>query len=178
MMLNPPWNPTTPLVTAIPEYCTVQEHAFRQGQHEQHNTRDGIRMNPYADNFNDIWARYYQLGKAYGSQPADDPTTPLSPSNPGWVWPVFINPYTQNLESPDGHVDLVWARKVCEIGLDCMDAMVRSASKREGDWQNVVIDMPAPCRHALAYFPDLFGRYERLKKHGHEAVKGGRPAGY
>ena len=176
--LNPAWNPNTPSMTAIPEVLAVQELAFRHGQQDHHVARDRIPSNPFAEAFDEIWTMYYKLGKAYGGKPVDNPAASSVSSHSNYAWPVLINPYTQNLESPNGHLDLVWARKVCEIALNCMDAMVRATCKRTGDWKKMVIDIPVPCQYALVNFPDLVDRYQRLRRDGHEAVNGGCPQGY
>ncbi|KAF1845798.1 uncharacterized protein K460DRAFT_115347 [Cucurbitaria berberidis CBS 394.84] len=172
-MLNPAWTPKESSLTAIPEALTVQELAFRHGQQAHHVTADRIPSNPFAKEFEEAWTTYYNLGKTQGGKPVDTPaassaSAALSASAPpsyfNYEWPVLINPYTQNLKSPDGLVDLVWSRNICEKALNGMEAMIRVTCERVDDSEKLVIDIPLPCQQALATFPDLLDRYERLKR--------------
>lgn len=176
--LNPARNPSTTSMTAIPEALAVQELAFRHGQEDRYVARDRMPSSPFAKAFDEVWSSYYKLGKAFGGKPVDTSATSSSQSCPNYEWPVLINPYTQSLESPNGHVDIAWTRKVCVIALNCMDAMIRATCKRAGDWSRMVIDVPTPCQQVLMQFPDLLHHYERLKRDGQEALNGGRPYGY
>ncbi len=164
-------------MTGVPEPLAVQELAFRQGQHDSASTRDRIPSSPFAQHFNGMWEKSYRLGKTVGSTPFEYPPV-MEPSHHNYEWPVLINPYTQSFEYPNGFVDPNWVRKMCEIGLNCMEVLIRNVCDRKPEWQKIICDVPIPVQDAILGFPDLNERYETLKHDAQEALSGGRPYGY
>jgi hypothetical protein len=172
-------DPNASSLTGVPETLAVQEMAFRQGQHDNGSLRDRVPPNPFAQQYDQVWAQYYKLGKEVGgTPPVMSSTAATSAGHQNFPWPVLINPYTQNLERPNGAVDPQWVRKICEMALNCMEALVRMVCKRHGDWRKIVCDIPVPMQQALHQFPDLCRRYDSLKRAAHEALAGGLPNGY
>jgi hypothetical protein len=172
-------DPNASSLTGVPETLAVQEMAFRQGQHDNGSPRDRVPPNPFAQQYDQVWAQYYKLGKEVGgTPPVMSSTAATSSGHQNFPWPVLINPYTQTLERPNGAVDPQWVRKICEMALNCMEALVRMVCKRHGDWRKIVCDIPVPMQQALTQFPDLCRRYDNLKRAAHEALAGGLPNGY
>ncbi|KAF2034634.1 hypothetical protein EK21DRAFT_55803 [Setomelanomma holmii] len=171
-------DPNASSLTGVPEILAVQEMAFRQGQHDHGGARDRLPSSPFAKQFNQVWAQYYVLGKEVGGKPVASSATALSSSHQNFPWPVLINPYTQDLEHPNGAVDLEWVRKVCSISLNCMETLIRTVCKRQGDWRKIVCDVPTQIKQALLGFDDLRRRYESLRRDAREAIAGGLPQGY
>ncbi|KAH7077242.1 hypothetical protein FB567DRAFT_596421 [Paraphoma chrysanthemicola] len=172
-------DPNAPSLTGIPEILAVQEMAFRQGQHDSGVTRDRVPSSPFAKHFDQVWIQFYVFGKEYGGKPiASLAASQGQSSHQNFPWPVLINPYTQDLEHPNGAIDAEWVRKVCTIALNCMQALIRTVCTRQGDWRKVVCDVPTQIKQALMGFDDLRKRYESLKQDAHEAVAGGLPQGY
>jgi hypothetical protein len=165
-------------MTAIPEYNAVQEIAFRQGQKDRSTSdiHNKIPSSPFGQHLDHVWAQYYKLGMAFGGEPVRRSVAPSTQQN--FTWPVLINPATQDLEHPNGSVDIEWARKICEIGLDCMQELIRLVCRRGHDWRKIVCDIPALTREAMRVFPDLCEHYELLKQDAREALNDGRPMGY
>ena len=171
-------DPNASSLTGIPELLAVQEMAFRQGQHDHGVSRERLPSSPFAKQFDQVWAQFYVFGKEFGGIPISASTSEPSPTHQNFPWPVLINPYTQDLERPNGAIDSEWVRKVCGVALDCMEALIRTVCKREGDWRKTVCDVPTQIKQALLGFTDLRSRYETLKRDAREAVAGGLPAGY
>jgi hypothetical protein len=168
-------------MNSVPEYCAVQEIAFRQGQYDRATggLRNTVSPSPFSQHLDHVWAQYYKLGMAFGGEPVRRSAAPSSSSSRhNFTWPALINPATQDLEHPNGSVDMEWARKICEIGLDCMQELIRLVCKRGNDWRKIVCDIPAPTREAMRAFPDLYEHYEILKRDAHEALNDGLPMGY
>jgi hypothetical protein len=171
-------NLSTPSLTGVPEVLAVQEMAFRQGQHDHGVSRDRLPSSPFAKQFDQVWTEFYILGKAYGNKPGASSTATTSSSHHNFPWPVLINPYSQDLEHPNGVIDTEWVRKICTMALNCMAALIRMVCRREGEWRKTICDVPAQIQHALMNFFDLRTRYEELKRDAREAIAGGLPAGY
>jgi|TARA_R110002003_G_scaffold97_36_gene8038 hypothetical protein len=172
-------DPDASSLTGVPEVLAVQEIAFRQGQHDHGVARDRLPSSPFAKHFDQVWAQFYVFGKEFGGEPiASSRATAMSSSHPNFPWPVLINPYTQDLERPNGAVDSEWVRKVCGIALNCMQELIRTVCKRQGDWRKIVCDVPTQIKQALMGFDDLRERYESLQRDAREAVAGGLPQGY
>lgn len=167
--------PPSSSLAGVPESVAVQETAFRQGQRERGSAFDQVPANPFAQQFNQLWAAFYKLGKECGEQRAP---TPLNPSQQNFAWPVLINPYTQSLKNPNGSLDPAWTRKMITVALDCMHELIRITCRRNNGWEKTVADIPLPAQEALAAFPDLAEEYEQLKRDSKEARAGGRPYGY
>lgn len=164
-------------MVGVPEPLAVQELAFRQGQHDHGSSRDRVPANPFAQHFDLIWQESYKLGKVLGGASVT-PAVPASSSHLNYAWPVLINPYTQDLENPNGSVDLDWTRKICDIALNCMDALIRYVCRRPSEWRKIVCDIPTQVQQALVAFPDLSKRYEILQEAAREAIRGRLPQGY
>lgn len=164
-----PYNPTAPSITGIPEDLSVQEFAYRQGQHDRNSPRDRVPPNPFAKHYDFLWAEAYRQGKLEGGVPIQCPELPSNASHQNFEWPVLINAYTQDLEHPNGSVDLEYAREICEMALGSMESLLQQAYSRIGEWKRLVIDIPNPCHQAMMHFPDLMERYEQLKKASHAA---------
>jgi hypothetical protein len=171
-------NLNTSSLTGVPEVLAVEEMAFRQGQHDHGVSRDRVPSSPFAKQFDQVWAEFYVLGKACGGTPGASSTVTTSSSHQNFPWPILINPYTQDLERPNGAVDAEWVRKVCTMALNCMAALIHVVCRREGEWRKTICDVPAQIQHALMSFSDLRIRYEELKRDAREAIAGGLPAGY
>jgi hypothetical protein len=172
-------DPNALSLTGIPEILAVQEMAFRQGQHDNGITRDCLPSSPFAKHFDQVWAQFYVFGKEYGGKPIASLAVSHGPSShQNFPWSVLINPYTQDLEHPNGAVDAEWVRKVCIIALNCMQALIRTVCTRQGDWRKIVCDVPTQIKQALMGFDDLRQRYESLEQDAREAVAGGLPQGY
>jgi hypothetical protein len=171
-------DPDASSLAGVPERLAVQEMAFRQGQRDTCSSLTRIPPSPFTKQYDQVWAQYYKFGKAVGGTPVTSTVTASTASHQNFPWPVLINPYTQDLERPNGVVDSQWVRKICEIALNCMEALVRVVCKRQGDWRKTICDVPTQVQQALAGFPDLRARYEQLKRDAAEAVAGGLPAGY
>jgi hypothetical protein len=170
--------PNVMSLTGIPEVLAVQEMAFRQGQNDHGVSRERLPSSPFARKYDQVWVEFYLKGKACGGTPRTTSTGTHSPSHKNYTWPPLINPYTQDLEHPNGAVDVEWARKICEMALHSMCALIGTVCRREGDWQKIVCDVPAPIKDALMDFEDLSIRYEQLKKMAREATAGGLPISY
>ncbi|KAL1645637.1 hypothetical protein SLS61_008197 [Didymella pomorum] len=162
-------------LTGVPESVAVQEMAFRQGQRDSASAIDEAPANPFAQQFDQLWAAYYKLGKECGGQRAP---TPVNPSQQNFAWTVLVNPYTQSLKNPNGSFDPAWTRKMITVALDCMHELIRITCRRNNGWEKTVADIPLPAQEALAAFPDLAQEYEQLKREAQEARAGGRPYGY
>ncbi|KAH7402007.1 hypothetical protein DE146DRAFT_754614 [Phaeosphaeria sp. MPI-PUGE-AT-0046c] len=172
-------HPNAQSLTGIPQILAVQEMAFQQGQHDHGVSRERIPSSPFAMHFNQVWVEFYALGKeSGGTRKGSSSSTEASPSHNNFPWPVLINPYTQDLEHPNGTVDSQWVRKMCKMALNCMEALVHSVCKRQGDWRRTTCDVPVQIRDALMSFDDLRDRYDQLKRDALEAVAGGLPTGY
>ncbi|EUC43085.1 hypothetical protein COCMIDRAFT_101830 [Bipolaris oryzae ATCC 44560] len=165
-------------VNGIPEHLAVQEMAFRRGQHDYNGSHDKTPPNPFAKPFDSVWAQYYKLGAAYGKAPATLSTVASPPSQGNFAWSVLINPATQDLEHPNGSVDMEWARTICIMGLKCMRELISIVCRRHNDWRKIVCDIPLPVKHAIVAFPDLCEHYEALLRDAHEALSGRLPMGY
>jgi hypothetical protein len=165
-------------MSGVPEHLAVQELAFRQGQHDGEGARNRIPQSPFAKQFDVLWAEYYQLGAMYGGEPAIRPTAPPAATHNNFAWAVLINPATQDLEHPNGTIDMAWTHKMCAMSLDCMQELIRVVCKRPNDWRKYVCDIPGPAQQAIVAFPDLCEYYEVLKRDAHQALSGGIPAGY
>jgi hypothetical protein len=165
-------------LTGVPQLLAVQEMAFRQGQQDHGVSRERLPSNPFAKYFDQVWAEFYVLGKECGGTPISASNFDASLDHQNFPWPVLINPYTQDLEYPNGKVDSAWVRKVCTIALNCMAVLIGTVCRRQGEWRKTICDVPAQVRQALMSFDDLRSRYERLQQDAHEARNGGLPAGY
>jgi hypothetical protein len=165
-------------MSGIPEYLAVQEMAFRQGQHDRGGCRDQIPASPFARHFDHVWAEYYKLGGVYGGEPAIRPTAHPAASHDNFAWAVLINPATQDLEHPNGTLDMNWTYKMCVMALDGMKELIRVVCGHPNDWRKYVCDIPTPAQHAIIAFPDLCEYYEVLKRDAHEVLSGGMPMGY
>jgi hypothetical protein len=170
--------PDTSSLAGVPETLAVQEMAFRQGQRDTGSSLARLPPSPFIKHYDQVWAQYYKFGKAVGGTPVTSTFAGSTASHQNFPWPILINPYTQDLQRPTGVVDSQWARKICEIALNCMEELVRVVCKRQGDWRKTICDVPSQVQQALAGFPDLRARYECLKRDATEAVAGGLPAGY
>lgn len=177
-MLHPTYGANSTSMAGINEALAVQELAFRQGLQDRNNPRDRLPSSPFPPQYDNIWAEFYRLGKASSATPMPPPPHLNAPSQPNYSWPVLVNPHTQSLEHPTGILDMAWTRNICEMALNCMDALIRAACSRKNDWQKLTIDVPLPCQEALLSFPDLVTRYEYLKESARQALAGGRPQGY
>jgi hypothetical protein len=164
-------------MTGVPQVLAVQEMAFRQGQRDHGATRERVPPSPFDQLFDNVWAEYHALGRATGGTPMES-FTPGAPAHQNFPWPVLINPYTQDLEHPNGSVDSVWVRDVCTKALNCMAALIGTVCRRQGDWQRTMCDVPSQIKDALLRFDDLRARYEKLERDAHEARAGGLPSGY
>ena len=89
-------------LAGIPESVSVQEMAFRQGQRDSASAFDKVPANPFALQFDQLWATYYKLGKECGGQRVP---TPVNPSQQNFAWTVLVNPYTQSLKNLDQEDD-------------------------------------------------------------------------
>ena len=168
----------TTSLCGIPEHLAVQELAYRQGQRDHGNKRERIPSSPFARCFDYMWADSYRLGKSRGGTPKARPTGTVPTSQEDCAWPVLINPYTQDLEHPNGCVDEQWTYKICKGALDSMEDLVRLVCRRPKDWYKLVCDVPAPVQRPLMAFPDLEQRYKELKQAAREALAGNVPYGY
>ncbi|KAF2134158.1 hypothetical protein P153DRAFT_307073 [Dothidotthia symphoricarpi CBS 119687] len=177
-MLHPAYGTNSISMAGINDALAVQELAFRQGLQDRHNVRDRLPASTFPSQYDTIWAEFYRLGKASNAAPMPPPPHLHSPSQPNYSWPVLINPHTQSLEHPTGILDMEWTRNICEIALNCMEALIRVACSRKNDWQKLTIDVPFPCQEALLEFDDLADRYEYLKDAARQALAGGRPHGF
>lgn len=173
--VHPVHGPQVSSLTGVPESVAVQEMAFREGQRKGSSSFDNIPANPFAKQFDQLWAAFYKLGTECGGQPA---SAPANPSRQNFAWPILINPYTQSLEQPNGSLDPGWTRKMIQVALNCMEELIRITCRRNAGWDKTVADIPLPAQEALLAFPDLAQRYELLKRHAKEARAGGRPYGY
>ncbi|KAF1943612.1 hypothetical protein EJ02DRAFT_421045 [Clathrospora elynae] len=172
-------DPITTSLSGVPEACAVQELGFRQGQHDRGSSRKRIPTSPFAKRYDHIWADSYKLGTVYGGIPAARPAAATSASShENFAWTVLINPYTQDLEHPNGTVDMEWARNICIMSLNCMNELIRVVCTRSNDWRKIVCDIPAAAQDAIVAFPDLLARYETLKDAARQALGGGLPMGY
>ncbi|KAF1929871.1 uncharacterized protein M421DRAFT_4301 [Didymella exigua CBS 183.55] len=162
-------------LAGVPESVAVQEMALRQGQRDTASAFNEVPTNPFAQQFDQLWASFYKLGKDCGGQRAP---TPDNPSQQNFAWTVLINPYTQSLKNPNGSLDPAWTRRMIVVALDCMHELIRITCRRNNGWDKIVADIPLPAREALVAFPDLAAEYEQLKRDANEARAGGRPYGY
>ena len=176
-MLSPTDEFNTASMSGVPEHLAVSGLAFRQGQYDCGSFRNRVPPNPFASHFDNLWAEYYKLGAAYGGAPAALPST-ASPSHENFSWSVLINTATQDLEHPNGSIDMDYARNICIIGLNCMKELIGVVCKRNNDWRKIVCDIPTPVQQAILNFPDLCAQYENLKQQAREALGGGIPMGY
>lgn len=112
-------DPNAQSLTGIPQILAVQEMAFRQGQHDHGVSRERIPSSPFAMHFNQMWAQFYTLGKEAGGTPkGSSVSTEAAASHNNFPWPVLINPYTQDLEHPNGTVDSEWvSSSSCEYSM-------------------------------------------------------------
>lgn len=165
-------------LVGISEGLTVQELAFRQGQRDHESTTNTVPPSPFRRQFDQLWVTFYELGRHHGGSPLPHPTPANAEAHLNYAWSVLINPYTQSLDAPNGILDLQWTRRVCEMSLECMDALIRVVCKRGSGWEKTVVDVPMPVTEALVQFPDLAEHYEALKNDAREALSGGRPYGY
>ncbi|KZM23040.1 uncharacterized protein EKO05_0008172 [Ascochyta rabiei] len=172
---HPLQRPHASSLTGVPEALAVQEMAFRHGQRNNSSTFNDIPANPFAKQFDQLWATFYKLGKECSTRPVSPPAN-LYCQN--FAWPVLINPHTQSLEHPNGSLDPAWTGKMIHIALNCMEELIRITCRRNMGWEKLVADIPLPAQEALMAFPDLAQRYERLKRDAKEARAGGRPYGY
>jgi hypothetical protein len=172
-------DPNTTALVGIPKVSAVQEMAYRQGQRDRGMPRERAPASPFAEQFDDIWLEFYVMGTLCGAATGTQPTATANTSGrQRFSWPVLINPYTQDLQHPNGVTDTEWTRKMCAAALNCMVALIRTVCKREKDWNKIVCDVPLQIQVALQDFADLQARYVKLKQDAHEALKGGFPAGY
>lgn len=171
-------DPNASSLTGVPQLLAVQEMAFRQGQQDHGVSRERLPSNPFAKHFDQVWVEFYILGKECGGTPISTSNIDASSTHQNFPWPVLINPYTQDLEHPNGKVDSAWVRKVCTIALNCMAVLIGTVCRRQGDWRKTICDVPAQIKQALMGFEDLRIRYERLQRDAREARNGGLPAGY
>ncbi|KAJ4346297.1 hypothetical protein N0V95_005507 [Ascochyta clinopodiicola] len=162
-------------LAGVPESLAVQEMAFRHGQRNNSSAFNDIPANPFAKQFDQLWAAFYKLGKECGTRPVSPPVTSYRQN---FAWPVLINPHTQSLEHPNGSLDPAWTGKMIHVALNCMEELIRITCRRNTGWEKMVADIPLPAQEALMAFPDLAQRYERLKHDAQEARAGGRPYGY
>jgi hypothetical protein len=165
-------------MSAVPEHLAVQELAFRQGQHDRGGSRNRIPPSPFAKHLDHVWAEHYKLGAMSGRETAIRPTASPAASHDNFAWAVFINPATQDLEHPNGTIDMEWTYKMCTAALNCMRELIRVVCGRPNDWRKYVCDIPGPAQQAIIAFPDLCEYYQVLKRDAHEALSGGIPAGY
>ncbi|KAL5121959.1 hypothetical protein ACEQ8H_000175 [Pleosporales sp. CAS-2024a] len=165
-------------LTGVPELCAVQEMAFRQGQQGRGVSRERVPPSPFAKHFDQVWTQFYLLGKECGGMPFSSSTTAKTSEHANFPWAPLINPYTQDLEHPNGAIDSEWVRKVCIMALDGMAALIGTVCRRQGEWRKTVCDVPAQIKQALMQFEDLRNRYERLQQDAREAVAGGLPYRY
>lgn len=170
--------PSASSLTGIPPLLAVQELAYRQGQKDHGVFQDRVPASPFAKQFDQVWSEFYALGKACGGKPISPSNVDSSSGHQNFPWPILINPYTQDLEHPNGSIDAEYARKMCIMALNCMAALIGMVCRRQGEWQKTICDVPAQIRHALMGFEDLRNRYETLKRDAKEARCGGRPYGY
>lgn len=56
-----------------------------------------------------------------------------------------------------------------------MQALIRNALKRKGEWKKIVCNVPAPIIEAMEDFPDLLDRYDHLVKDALQVLAGGHP---
>jgi hypothetical protein len=171
-------DPNASSLTGVPEMCTVQEMAFRRGQHDHSVTRDRSPSSPFAKQYDQVWAEFYLLGKTCGGTPGASSTATAPSSHHNFPWTVLINPYTQDLERPNGAIDPEWVWKICDMALNCMQALVETVCRRQGEWRKTICDVPVQVQHAMMTFPDLRMRYDQLKQDAREAIAGGLPIGY
>jgi hypothetical protein len=110
-------DPNTQSLTGISQILAVQEMAFRQGQHDAGVSRERIPTSPFAMHFNQVWAEFYALGKECGGMPKSSSLslTNAAATHNNFYWPVLINPYTQDLEHPNGAVDTTWVSTVFSL---------------------------------------------------------------
>ncbi|KAL1793390.1 hypothetical protein ACET3X_008372 [Alternaria dauci] len=168
--------PTTPQrarrMTDIPEYLAVQEMAFRQGQYVSGDSPDRVPPSPFAKHFDHVWAQYFKMGVAHGGVPAT-PLIASSPPGDNFAWSILINPATQDLEHPNGSLDMEWARKMCIMSLNCMKELIHAVRERHNDWRKIVCDIPLPVQQAIVAFPDLCEYYAALQHEAHQAFGNG-----
>lgn len=179
----PVFGPSEPQsLKGIPEYDAVQEFAFRAGQRDHGNVGAQPPSSPFIAKFDDFWLEYYVLGKKAGGIPREAALIPQQPLIKNFDWIVLTNPYTQDLEHPEGGVDLKWVSKICELSLNGMEALIgkvcQRCTDRGNEWWRLVCDVPSPVREVLPLFKDMEERYQRLLKDAKEAKAGGRPVGY
>ncbi|KAF1838324.1 hypothetical protein BDW02DRAFT_14882 [Decorospora gaudefroyi] len=167
----------TTSMSGVPEYLAVQELAFRRGQDDHGGSRNGIPSSPFAKHFDHVWAEHYKLGSVFGGVPAVRPTA-TSSSRENFAWSVLINPATQDLDDPNGSIDMEWARNICIMALNSMKELICVVCKRPADWRKYVCDIPSPVQQVIVVFPDLSAHYEALKQDAQQALGGGIPAGY
>jgi hypothetical protein len=167
-----PVDTTPPSMTDVPEFLAVQEMAFRQGQYGSGNSCNRVPPSPFAKHFDHVWAQYFKLGAAYGGAPAAPPVA-SSASHDNFAWSVLINSATQDLEHPNGSIDVEWARKICMMSLNCMKELIHVVRERHNDWRKIVCDVPLPVKEAIVAFPDLCEYYEALQHDARQAFGGG-----
>ncbi|KAG9196295.1 hypothetical protein G6011_01416 [Alternaria panax] len=167
-----PVDTSPPSMTNVPEYLAVQAMAFRQGQYDCSNSLNRIPPSPFAKHLDHIWAQYYKMGAAYRGAPVT-PLVASSPSHDNFAWSVLINPATQDLEHPNGSIDIEWARKMCLMSLDCMKELIHVVRERHNDWRKIVCDIPLPVQQTILAFPDLCEYYEALQHEAHQAFGNG-----
>jgi hypothetical protein len=170
--------PKASSLTGIPPLLAVQELAYRQGQKDHGVSQDRLPASPFAKQFDQVWSEFYALGKACGGKPISTSNVDSSSGHQNFPWPILINPYTQDLEHPNGSIDAEYARKMCIMALSCMAALIGMVCRRQGEWQKTICDVPFQIKHALMGFEDLRNRYETLQRDAEEARRGGLPYGY
>jgi hypothetical protein len=170
--------PRNDTLIGISEGLTVQEFAYRRGQRDHALPSSTLPPNPFRAQYDHVWTSMYTLGRQQGGAPLTHPVPTSQQEHSNYAWSVLINPYTQSVDAPNGVIDVQWARRMCDVALDCMEALVRSVCKRASGWEKTVIDVPFPVRETLGQFQGLAERYEMLKRDAKEALEGGRPVGY
>lgn len=165
----------------VPEKFAVQEFAFRQGQQDHGVVSGHIPPSPFAECFDNVWTEHYLRGKAAGGKPRKASDYPPTPSLQGMdTWSVFVNPYTQDLQNPDGSVDMRYMKGICINAVKAMRTCIVTVCRRKGrdEWKKIVCDVPMQVQHALGAFPELQDEYEQLRADASEALGGGLPMGY
>ncbi|KAH4341242.1 hypothetical protein HBH98_182210 [Parastagonospora nodorum] len=102
--------PIASSLTGIPPLLAVQELAYRQGQKDHGVSQVDVPASPFTKQFDQIWSEFYTLGKACGGKPISPSNIDSSSTQQNFPWPVLVNPYTQDLEHPNGSVDAEYAR--------------------------------------------------------------------